>query len=96
MTGRKIGLGLGILIVANLQAATYEPALITPPKPQREFRAAWVATVDNIDWPSKRGIPVAQQQAEIVKILDRKGLEAAACEHYTLTRDEYDRLLSFR
>jgi CRP-like cAMP-binding protein len=32
----------------------------------------------------------------IVKILDRKGLEAAACEHYTLTRDEYDRLLSFR
>ena len=30
----------------------------------------------------------------IVTILDRKGLEAATCEHYTLTRDEYDRLLS--
>ena len=28
----------------------------------------------------------------IINILDRKGLESAACEHYTLIRDEYDRL----
>jgi len=37
----------------------------------REFRAAWVATVDNIDWPSKPGLPTADQQAELVAILDR-------------------------
>ena len=71
MTGRKIGLGLGALIVANLQAATYEPALITIPKPQREFRAAWVATVGNIDWPSKPGLSTAEQKAELLTILDK-------------------------
>lgn len=43
-----------------------EPAINVP----REFRAAWVATVDNIDWPSKRGLTVAQQKAELAKIVD--------------------------
>lgn len=41
------------------------------PSPAREFRGVWVATVDNIDWPSKPGLPVAQQKAEINAILDR-------------------------
>ena len=36
-----------------------------PPAP-REFRAGWVATVGNIDWPSKPGLPAAQQQKEII------------------------------
>jgi len=44
---------------------------ITPPAPLREFRAAWVATVANIDWPSKRGLLVEQQKREIVAILDK-------------------------
>jgi uncharacterized lipoprotein YddW (UPF0748 family) len=42
-----------------------------PPEVPREFRAAWVATVANIDWPSKRDLTTAQQQAEIIAILDR-------------------------
>jgi uncharacterized lipoprotein YddW (UPF0748 family) len=42
-----------------------------PPAIAREFRAAWVATVANIDWPSKPGLPAAQQQAEMDAILDR-------------------------
>ncbi len=42
-----------------------------PPPAPREFRAAWVATVSNIDWPSRPGLPVEQQQAEIVKIVAR-------------------------
>ena len=37
----------------------------------REFRAVWVATVGNIDWPSKPGLPTAQQQAELVELLDQ-------------------------
>src|SRR5512147_2212039 len=41
-----------------------------PPAP-REFRGVWVATVANIDWPSKPGLPVAQQRAEMLAILDR-------------------------
>lgn len=37
---------------------------------KREFRAAWIATVGNIDWPSKRGLTSAQQQQEFIKYLD--------------------------
>lgn len=40
-----------------------------PPFP-REFRAAWVATVDNIDWPSKRGLPASRQRAELDRIFN--------------------------
>ena len=36
-----------------------------------EFRGAWVATVANIDWPSRPGLPAAQQRAEVVTLLDR-------------------------
>jgi uncharacterized lipoprotein YddW (UPF0748 family) len=40
------------------------------PTAQREFRAAWVATVANIDWPSKPGLSSAEQQREALAILD--------------------------
>ena len=36
----------------------------------REFRGVWVATVGNIDWPSAKGLSIAEQQAEAIKILD--------------------------
>jgi uncharacterized lipoprotein YddW (UPF0748 family) len=36
----------------------------------REFRAAWIATVDNIDWPNKGTTDPATQRAEYVKLLD--------------------------
>lgn len=47
--------------------------------PKREFRAAWVATVSNIDWPSKPGLPVDDQKAEFIRLLDmlkRDGMNA--------------------
>ena len=34
-----------------------------------EFRGAWVASVWNSDWPSKPGLPVEQQKAELVAII---------------------------
>ncbi len=37
----------------------------------REFRAAWVATVANIDWPSKPGLSNAEMRQELTAILDR-------------------------
>jgi len=46
-----------------------ELALSAPAAP-REFRAAWVATVANIDWPSKKGLSTAEQQAEARAMLD--------------------------
>jgi uncharacterized lipoprotein YddW (UPF0748 family) len=40
-------------------------------KPLEEFRAVWIATVDNINWPSKPGLTSAEQQKEAIGILDR-------------------------
>lgn len=45
--------------------------------PKREFRAAWIATVSNIDWPSKAGLPAVQQQQELINRLD--ALRAIGC-----------------
>ena len=41
-----------------------------PPDVKREFRAAWVATVFNIDWPSKAGLSAQEQKGELLAILD--------------------------
>jgi uncharacterized lipoprotein YddW (UPF0748 family) len=41
------------------------------PSPSREFRAAWIATVANIDWPTKKGLSTEQQKAELVGLLDK-------------------------
>ncbi|RZK50762.1 MAG: glycoside hydrolase [Pedobacter sp.] len=38
--------------------------------PKREFRGIWIATVSNIDWPSKQGLSVEQQKLELLEILD--------------------------
>jgi len=43
----------------------------SPPPVQREFRGLWVATVENIDWPSQRGLDSARQKQEMLAILDR-------------------------
>lgn len=40
------------------------------PEVQREFRAAWVATVANINWPSRRDLSTEQQKQEVIDILD--------------------------
>jgi uncharacterized lipoprotein YddW (UPF0748 family) len=58
---------LPILLLASLAAA--EESLAPPPP--REFRAVWVASVANIDWPSRPGLATAEQQAEALAILDR-------------------------
>jgi uncharacterized lipoprotein YddW (UPF0748 family) len=47
------------------------PAGDQPPPAPREFRAAWVSTVANIDWPSKPNLSAEKQQAEAIAILDR-------------------------
>jgi uncharacterized lipoprotein YddW (UPF0748 family) len=52
-------------------SAEYEPFSVVPPKPDREFRGVWVATVGNLDWPSKPGLSTTQQKAELVSMLDR-------------------------
>ncbi len=56
----------GLIALANPPAPAGSDA---PPLP-REFRAAWVATVGNIDWPSRPGLTPEVQRIEALAILD--------------------------
>jgi uncharacterized lipoprotein YddW (UPF0748 family) len=42
----------------------------TLPTVTREFRAVWIATVENIDFPSRKNLSVEEQKAEILKDLE--------------------------
>ncbi len=39
--------------------------------PKREFRGVWVATVTNIDWPSRPGLSADRQKQELIGILEQ-------------------------
>ncbi len=56
---------LCFLTFANLSAQ--EPNL----SPLFEFRGVWIATVANIDWPSRPGLPSEDQKRELLWILDQ-------------------------
>ena len=60
----------GCAQIAKTPIAQTDTANLPPPTP-REFRAAWVATVANIDWPSKKSLSVEQQKQEIIRIVER-------------------------
>jgi len=48
-------------------------------QPKYEFRAVWIATVDNIDWPSKDSRNPESQRADFIRQLDmhqRNGMNA--------------------
>jgi uncharacterized lipoprotein YddW (UPF0748 family) len=59
---------MACLASAQVEYPGLTDSLVVPAIP-REFRAAWVATVWNIDWPSARTLSVASQKAEIDSIL---------------------------
>src|SRR5437762_14315790 len=43
----------------------------TPPEVVREFRAAWISPTEGGDWPSRPGLSVEEQKAELSEVLDR-------------------------
>lgn len=48
-------------------------------QPKFEFRGVWIATVSNIDWPSKKTLSTEEQKKEFIQILDmhqRNGMNA--------------------
>ena len=50
-----------------------------PPRVAREFRGVWVASVANIDWPSRPGLTPEVARRELIALLDnarRSGLNA--------------------
>lgn len=69
----------GALLAQQPAAPIPAPKEQVPSGPNNEFRAAWIATVANIDWPNKGSIDPAKQRQEYVQLLDmhqRNGLNA--------------------
>ena len=64
--GRLVPLAVLLPLLAAI--ATSGPA---HRQPSKEFRGAWIATVDNIDWPSRKGMPSEEAKAELKDIIDR-------------------------
>ncbi|HYK56393.1 MAG TPA: family 10 glycosylhydrolase, partial [Flavisolibacter sp.] len=64
--------GLAVLCLLNACASTkpQKEEVAEIPQPLSEFRAAWVATVANINWPSKRGLSTEEQKKEAIELLD--------------------------
>jgi uncharacterized lipoprotein YddW (UPF0748 family) len=62
---------LGLASAAFPSTPVYSLSDLRPPRLPREFRAVWVATVGNINWPSRAGLSTAEQKAELVSILNK-------------------------
>ena len=60
--------GIALFALSGCALIPPTPEYVAPPAP-REFRAMWVATVANIDWPSKPGLPAAVLREEMQRIL---------------------------
>ena len=66
-------------IVLLLLSYLFAFFLFAAAQPKYEFRGVWIATVDNIDWPSKGNYNAESQKAEFIKLLDmhqRNGMNA--------------------
>jgi uncharacterized lipoprotein YddW (UPF0748 family) len=76
MSGRKIfvftiiSLQFLILACTGSKRVSKNDTVLPFPPAAREFRAAWVATVANISWPSKPGLAVEDQKKEAITLLD--------------------------
>ena len=84
---RRLAAALALGIVSACSGGSDIIAPITPPPPiptippvagdttapgiRREMRGVWIATVANIDWPTRTGLTAPQQQAELIDLLDR-------------------------
>ena len=60
-----------LLIIAAVLPLKFGFAVDQPPSPLREFRAVWVATVVNLDWPSRSGLSTEKQLGEMRAMLDK-------------------------
>jgi uncharacterized lipoprotein YddW (UPF0748 family) len=68
MRAQLLRVGLVCVTLAVGSVVTWaQPA---PTCDDGETRAAWIATVGNIDWPSRPGLAVAEQQREYRALLD--------------------------
>jgi uncharacterized lipoprotein YddW (UPF0748 family) len=69
--------------IVSVFCILFSISLSAQKSPHYEFRAVWIATVDNIDWPSKKGLPVDKQKDEFIRLLDlhkRNGMNAVVMQ----------------
>ncbi|WP_371375213.1 glycoside hydrolase family 10 protein [Thalassotalea aquiviva] len=65
-------------LLAGCASPNKSPSTVAPVKykklnhqtVEREFRAAWIASVANINWPSKPGLSTSAQKEEIIALLN--------------------------
>ena len=57
------------LAVRSAPCPAEDPACVAPAVP-REFRGVWVATVNNLDWPSRPGLSTDSAKLEMTRLLD--------------------------
>lgn len=75
VTGIKVG---GTRIMATYEGKTSSVYVVVNKQaaiPKAEMRAAWIATVENIDWPAKGTTSAEEQKQQYRKLLDE--LQAA-------------------
>ena len=53
-----------------LPSAGTDVVKVNLPEINREFRAAWIATVANINWPTRNNLTTQQQKDEAIQLLD--------------------------
>ncbi len=61
---------IGLFCVSMAFAFGNESAQAESDSPKRELRAVWIASVNNIDWPPRKGAPAEIQQAEFIAQLE--------------------------
>lgn len=64
--------GFFLLFIFHFSLFTFYFSLPASSQPKYEFRAVWIATVNNIDWPSRKDLGSEQQKQEFISILDRQ------------------------
>jgi uncharacterized lipoprotein YddW (UPF0748 family) len=71
------------IFIVSVLSAFFSISLFAQKPPLYEFRAVWIATVENIDWPSKKGLSTQKQKDEFIKLLDmhkRNGMNAVVMQ----------------
>ena len=62
---------LVLAAIVSSAATVHAQSADSAPPVRREFRGVWVASVANIDWPSKPALSTWEQQEELLRVLNR-------------------------
>lgn len=103
MKDKKMLLGSFILLLFGYQSQA-QTINDTTVQRKREFRGVWIATVENLDWPTSVKMPSTQQKQQLADILaahQRTGINAvmfqvrpAADAFYAKSREPWSRWLT--